>query len=585
LRVSELARALKSSLAQQRYFVILDCCFSEAAARDFIGMGAREDAVAACVENDFSEVLPPKRGGLLLCACPARQIAIARPEDKFTSFSGALIEVLREGDERLPAEISFNDLRKAIKERLCFSLGDKAPQPVLHPVNQLVGDLSRVPAFLNSAVQKQRLFDIQRAAREAVERALKERAEQEAIEREQARAEHETRERARQQAAELAAKEKTERERREHARQQAAELAAKEKAEREARERARQQAAELAAKEKAEREARERARQQAAEVAAKEKAQREARERAAYAPVESEAPPPAIRKEPAGVRYFEVAPANVLICHVVSAIAPPILAAALAILIGESPSPDDYFVFYAIAITPQWPSFYFLLRKAKVNEVLSGLILCLPLLFSIMEPESPLALLLIALVIATHVAVLFGVSVGDGNVWSGPARLGRAVRNSGELREQIRATQPTVRTQGIYQTSGKRPKPELRVHYSSTLSAWQLIFHLGSAILPAIGLVFQMAIPSPNETEGAVVFFLTIVLQWPSILIILRAAGFKLGRAMLILLASLAVAFLGAIPIFFGSLLLTTIHIGILFTITCDPEASSTNRYPASRVP
>jgi hypothetical protein len=43
IKAPDLARVLKLAAPQQRRVVILDCCFSEAAARDFIGQGTRPD--------------------------------------------------------------------------------------------------------------------------------------------------------------------------------------------------------------------------------------------------------------------------------------------------------------------------------------------------------------------------------------------------------------------------------------------------------------------------------------------------------------------------------------------------------------
>ena len=65
IKAPDLARVLRVSAPQQRRMVVLDCCFSEAAARAFIGMGALDQAVAATAAKDIAESMPA-RGGLLL---------------------------------------------------------------------------------------------------------------------------------------------------------------------------------------------------------------------------------------------------------------------------------------------------------------------------------------------------------------------------------------------------------------------------------------------------------------------------------------------------------------------------------------
>lgn len=202
LRMSGLAHVLKRQLSKQRYFVVLDCCFSESATHSF--MGQREGAVVARAINDFSQDVP-RRGGLLLCACPANETAIGDPNSVMTSFSGALVDVLKNGDDQLPQEFSFHDLKNAIRDRLLDQLGPEAPLPVLHSVNQKAGDLMLVAAFSNAAepienglpdgrdfdgaakaardaVEREKADKIARgnAEREAAERTARERSEQEA---------------------------------------------------------------------------------------------------------------------------------------------------------------------------------------------------------------------------------------------------------------------------------------------------------------------------------------------------------------------------------------------------------------------
>jgi hypothetical protein len=97
IRAPDLARALKLAAPQQRRIVILDCCFSEAAAKGFIGMSPSLDqAVAATAAKDLRDD-EPKRGTLLLCSSPVGEVSMAPQNATRTLFSGAMLDVLRGG--------------------------------------------------------------------------------------------------------------------------------------------------------------------------------------------------------------------------------------------------------------------------------------------------------------------------------------------------------------------------------------------------------------------------------------------------------------------------------------------------------
>lgn len=151
IRASDLARILKVAAPQQRRIVVLDCCFSEAAAREFIGMSATLDqAVAATAAKDLADE-EPNRGTLLMCSSPVGEVSIGPPNAKVTLFSGAILEVLRDGAEGYAEQLSFADIRDAAFERMVVGFGANAPRPVLHQVNARKGDLTRVKVFPNRA--------------------------------------------------------------------------------------------------------------------------------------------------------------------------------------------------------------------------------------------------------------------------------------------------------------------------------------------------------------------------------------------------------------------------------------------------
>jgi hypothetical protein len=151
IKASDLARALSRAAPQQRRCVIVDCCFSEAAARGFIGMSADlNQTVAATVAKDLRDD-QAERGTLLLCSSPVGEVSMGAPNAERTLFTGAVLEVLRLGVEGQPQYLSFADLRDAAFSRMLQTFGANAPRPILHQVNAAKGDLTRAAAFLNNA--------------------------------------------------------------------------------------------------------------------------------------------------------------------------------------------------------------------------------------------------------------------------------------------------------------------------------------------------------------------------------------------------------------------------------------------------
>jgi hypothetical protein len=151
IKAPDLARTLRLGAPQQRRSVILDCCFSEAAASAFFGMaGDLNQSVAATVAKDLKDD-QPARGTLLLCSSPVGEVSMGPPNAERTLFTGAVLEVLRQGAEGRPPFLSFADLRDAAFDRMVVSFGANTPRPVLHQVNATQGDLTRAPAFRNYA--------------------------------------------------------------------------------------------------------------------------------------------------------------------------------------------------------------------------------------------------------------------------------------------------------------------------------------------------------------------------------------------------------------------------------------------------
>jgi hypothetical protein len=111
-------------------------------ARDFIGQsGALDQAVAATAVKDLRDD-QPQRGSLLLCSSPVGEVSMGAPKAERTLFTGAVLEVLRDGVEGGPPALSFADLRDAAYDRMLVNFGANAPRPILHQVNAAHGDLT-----------------------------------------------------------------------------------------------------------------------------------------------------------------------------------------------------------------------------------------------------------------------------------------------------------------------------------------------------------------------------------------------------------------------------------------------------------
>ena len=151
IRVSDLALTLMRAAPRTRRLLILDCCFSGNAVPILRGRGAFGEAVAKSAAVDIASKLENKRG-LLLCSSPAGKVSKAiSPEGTNTLFTGAVLEVLRDGVSDGSSMLSFEDVRQSAYSRMLDRVGSDAPQPVLVPIHPNHRHLLRIPAFPNRA--------------------------------------------------------------------------------------------------------------------------------------------------------------------------------------------------------------------------------------------------------------------------------------------------------------------------------------------------------------------------------------------------------------------------------------------------
>jgi hypothetical protein len=150
-----LARLLKKVAAKQRRVLVLDCCFSEAAANAVGAMRPVDqlnETVAEAAVNDLRrENDEPEFGTLLFCSSPRSKVSIGIPTAERTLFTGALLEVLREGMTRKVEMLSFSDLLEGVFAKMKGKYGEDPPppRPALHQPDQRCGDMLALPAFPN----------------------------------------------------------------------------------------------------------------------------------------------------------------------------------------------------------------------------------------------------------------------------------------------------------------------------------------------------------------------------------------------------------------------------------------------------
>ena len=152
IKAPDLARVLKVAAPQQRRVIVLDCCFSEAAAKDFIGMSAPLDqAVAATAAKDLAG-RPAAAGHAPPLLQPGGRGLDGAAERRAHALHGrgarrAAARARRGSRRRCPSPTCATRRTSA----WCVGFGANAPRPVLHQVNAAQGDLTRTPAFPNRA--------------------------------------------------------------------------------------------------------------------------------------------------------------------------------------------------------------------------------------------------------------------------------------------------------------------------------------------------------------------------------------------------------------------------------------------------
>jgi hypothetical protein len=144
---SALARRVRSVLPFARQIVILDCCFSGAAIRDWQAVaGSQGVMMRASIEDSV-----PSTGAVLICSSASEMVSMAPAGASLTMFTDGLLTGLRKGNPALGRVLNARDAGDLAWSSMQTRWKGRAIRPVVVPVDRGHGDISRIGAFLNPA--------------------------------------------------------------------------------------------------------------------------------------------------------------------------------------------------------------------------------------------------------------------------------------------------------------------------------------------------------------------------------------------------------------------------------------------------
>jgi hypothetical protein len=153
IRISDLARTLKQDAARLRRYLIFDCCFAATVFKEFQSSGPAQAAHLKTL-GEF-----PTKGTALLCAASARDVAVAPRDQRYTMFSGALLEVLQRGSPELDTYITLAQVGDRVKEVIRDTYPDDTVRPEVLSPDQREGDIAAMPLFPNPVLRPRQLED------------------------------------------------------------------------------------------------------------------------------------------------------------------------------------------------------------------------------------------------------------------------------------------------------------------------------------------------------------------------------------------------------------------------------------------
>jgi hypothetical protein len=156
IRMGDLARTIKNKAGQIRKYLILDCCFAAEAFKYF--QSTRQSSPGEAAQVELRDALAPATGTTMLCSSSAIETSKAPEEEKYTMFSGALLQTLRDGIPRSKRRITMAQLGEAVASFIRQQYKEGAVRPQVLSPDQRDDELKDIPLFPNPAL-KLRNFD------------------------------------------------------------------------------------------------------------------------------------------------------------------------------------------------------------------------------------------------------------------------------------------------------------------------------------------------------------------------------------------------------------------------------------------
>jgi hypothetical protein len=144
MRVSDLASVVRTSARFLRTFLILDCCFSAAAYREF-----QSGPLTASRVKLLDEL--PQRGTTMLCSASSQDPSLAPRGLSRTMFSDSLLIALHDGHPSFGSSMTLSELGDLVKTNLRQAFPEDWVRPEVHSPDQREGDVAGVPLFPNAA--------------------------------------------------------------------------------------------------------------------------------------------------------------------------------------------------------------------------------------------------------------------------------------------------------------------------------------------------------------------------------------------------------------------------------------------------
>jgi hypothetical protein len=149
IRYVDLASTIKRHAASLRKYLILDCCFAASA----VVLRAQTNLNQLVMDRVEDEL--PSSGTAVLCSSAAKFVSLAPEGERYTMFSGALLECLRSGIPEGPKLLSLEQVGLRTQQIIRTKFPNDAVRPELHVPEQHLGNPARIPLFPNKSVSPQ----------------------------------------------------------------------------------------------------------------------------------------------------------------------------------------------------------------------------------------------------------------------------------------------------------------------------------------------------------------------------------------------------------------------------------------------